>query len=76
MIDRFTGDHAFARPNDIRGLSLMNACAEACMVEFKDIVLAYGQSDEYRYVSIVLDTLSSLDVNFAILLVFESCNIC
>jgi tRNA(His) 5'-end guanylyltransferase len=26
----------------------MNACAAACMEEFKDIVIAYGQSDEYR----------------------------
>ena len=29
----------------------MNAAAAACMEEFKDIVLAYGQSDEYRSVA-------------------------
>ena len=48
VLHRLTSDHDFQRPNDKRGLDLMNACARACMDEFKDMVLAYGQSDEYR----------------------------
>jgi hypothetical protein len=28
----------------------MNAAARACMLQFTDIVLAYGESDEYRQV--------------------------
>ena len=28
----------------------MNFCAECVMEEFKDVVLAYGQSDEYSFV--------------------------
>lgn len=45
---RFTTSHSYTKPNDDRGLGLMNKCAEAVMLEFKDIVLAYGESDEYR----------------------------
>ena len=37
------------KPNDDRGLNLMNLSAEICMNEINDIVLAYGQSDEYRW---------------------------
>lgn len=28
----------------------MNKCAEAVMAEFTDITVAFGESDEYRYV--------------------------
>ena len=48
---RFSGAHHFTKPNDARALGLMNRCAEAVMREFSDIVAAYGQSDEYRYVT-------------------------
>ena len=27
----------------------MNACAASVMKEFSDIVVSYGESDEYRY---------------------------
>lgn len=45
---RFSDEHGFEKPNDRRALRLMNKCAEIVMKEFTDIVLAYGQSDEYR----------------------------
>ncbi|KAI8809783.1 tRNAHis guanylyltransferase-domain-containing protein [Cladochytrium replicatum] len=47
---RFSKEHSFAKPNDDRGLKLMNAAAVAVMNEFKDIVIAYGESDEYSFV--------------------------
>ena len=47
---RFSDAHQFIKPNDERGLRLMSRSAEQVMSEFKDIVLAYGQSDEYSFV--------------------------
>lgn len=47
---RFSERHNFHKPNDDRALGLMNKAAECVMQEFKDIVLAYGQSDEYSFV--------------------------
>lgn len=47
---RFSDEHGFEKPNDRRALRLMNKCAETVMKEFTDIVLAYGQSDEYSLV--------------------------
>lgn len=47
-IRRFAEQHNFEKPNDDRALGLMNKCAEAVFREFSDIVIAYGQSDEYR----------------------------
>ena len=41
-------DHGFAKPNDERALQLMDYAAQDVMREFKDIVLAFGESDEYR----------------------------
>jgi len=32
----------------VRALDLMNRAAKAVMEEFGDIVLAFGESDEYR----------------------------
>lgn len=45
---RFADEHDFHKPNDDRALGLMNWCAEQVMREFGHIVVAYGQSDEYR----------------------------
>jgi len=42
--------HKWKRPNDPRGIHLMNRAAESVMKEYEDIVLAYGQSDEYSFV--------------------------
>jgi tRNA(His) guanylyltransferase len=47
---RFSKTHDFAKPNDERALQLMNSAAERVMREFEEIVLAYGQSDEYSFI--------------------------
>ena len=47
---RFSQKHDFDKPNDVRALNLMNRCGESVMREFPDVVLAYGQSDEYSFV--------------------------
>lgn len=40
--------HDFTKPNDERALQLMDHAARDVMNEFKDILLAFGESDEYR----------------------------
>jgi tRNA(His) guanylyltransferase len=46
---RFSRAHAFTKPNDINALNLMNHAAKSVMRELSsDIVLGYGDSDEYR----------------------------
>lgn len=47
---RFCDTHGLEKPNDKRGLQLMNKCATTVMEEFRDICLAYGQSDEYSFI--------------------------
>ncbi|KAK3597733.1 hypothetical protein CHS0354_006084 [Potamilus streckersoni] len=47
---RFSEVHHFMKPNDDRSLKLMTKAADCVMEEFKDIILAYGQSDEYSFV--------------------------
>jgi tRNA(His) guanylyltransferase len=47
---KFSTEHAFQKPNDARALQLMNKCAQAVFAEFPDIVIAYGESDEYSFV--------------------------
>lgn len=47
---RFSDDHSFVKPNDERALGLMRQSAENVMNEFKDVVIAYGQSDEFSFV--------------------------
>lgn len=51
---RFTDAHGFAKPNDERGLRLMDHAAMDLMREYKDVVLAFGESDEYRRVPYIL----------------------
>ena len=46
---RFTAQHGFEKPNDNRGLQLMNYAAKAVMNEFQDVFIGYGQSDEYSF---------------------------
>jgi tRNA(His) guanylyltransferase len=48
VIFRFSDIHGFEKPNDIRGLDLMNAAARSVMEAYPDVVLAFGESDEYR----------------------------
>ncbi|KAL3646843.1 tRNA-His guanylyltransferase [Castilleja foliolosa] len=47
---RFSDIHEFEKPNDAQALNLMNSCAVGVLEEFKDIVFAYGVSDEYSFV--------------------------
>jgi tRNA(His) guanylyltransferase len=47
---RFTTEHGFRKPNDVRALQLMNRCASRVLEEFDDVVVAYGQSDEFSFV--------------------------
>ncbi|XP_041998461.1 tRNA(His) guanylyltransferase 2-like isoform X1 [Salvia splendens] len=47
---RFSEVHEFEKPNDAQALNLMNACAVAVLEDFRDIVFAYGVSDEYSFV--------------------------
>ncbi|SPP90016.1 probable tRNA(His) guanylyltransferase [Drosophila guanche] len=47
---KFSKTHNFEKPNDENALNVMNAAATAVMQEFPDVVLAFGQSDEYSFV--------------------------
>jgi tRNA(His) 5'-end guanylyltransferase len=47
---RLTTKYKFEKPNDRAALDLMNEAAKAVMKELPDLVIAYGNSDEYRYV--------------------------
>lgn len=47
---KFSSKHNFSKPNDSRALNLMNRAALLVMQEYRDIVLAYGESDEYSFV--------------------------
>lgn len=47
---RLSDHYAFQKPNDRRALDLMNAAAVGVMKDLPDLCIAYGVSDEYRYV--------------------------
>ena len=47
---RFSEKHEFTKPNDVRALQLMDHAARDLMEEYPDIILAFGESDEYRLV--------------------------
>lgn len=47
---KFSERHNFKKPNDFRSIELMNISAKAVMLTYPDIVLSYGQSDEYSFV--------------------------
>ena len=46
---RFCNEHNFSKPNDLRSLELMNEAAEEVMKHFSDLLLSYGDSDEYSF---------------------------
>ncbi|KAF9532690.1 Thg1 C terminal domain-containing protein [Crepidotus variabilis] len=46
---RFSDKHEFIKPNDVRALKLMDHAAKDIMEEYPDIVLAFGESDEYSF---------------------------
>ncbi|KAH0693671.1 hypothetical protein KY285_020768 [Solanum tuberosum] len=47
---RFCEDNGFQKPNDEQALKFMNSCAVSLLEMFKDIIFAYGVSDEYSFV--------------------------
>eukprot|EP00803_Ostreobium_quekettii_P007064 evm.model.scf_1407.1 EVM.evm.TU.scf_1407.1 scf_1407:1527-6227(+) len=47
---RFSEAHGFNKPNDDRALELMDTAAKEVMLEFRDVRIAYGESDEYSFV--------------------------
>lgn len=55
-VNRMCAKYGFEKPNDRRALELMNTAAKAVVTELPEITIAYGVSDEYRF---VLRTLSS-----------------
>ncbi|KAI0294888.1 Thg1 C terminal domain-containing protein [Multifurca ochricompacta] len=46
---RFSDTHGFSKPNDSRALELMDHAARSLMEEYSDIVLGFGESDEYSF---------------------------
>ncbi|KPI93739.1 putative tRNA(His) guanylyltransferase [Papilio xuthus] len=47
---KFADDHNFKKPNDLRALKLMNYAAFSVMRDFSDLLMGFGQSDEYSFV--------------------------
>ncbi|KAJ3587678.1 hypothetical protein NHX12_011275 [Muraenolepis orangiensis] len=47
---KFSEKHNFAKPNDHRALALMTRSAQSVMEDLEDVVIAYGQSDEFSFV--------------------------
>jgi len=47
---KFSSSHGFRKPNEKPALDLMNQCAKNVMGEFPEVLLSYGQSDEYSFV--------------------------
>ncbi|XP_070819520.1 probable tRNA(His) guanylyltransferase [Chaetodon trifascialis] len=47
---KFAEQHKFTKPNDNRALGLMTRSARSVMGELEDIIIAYGQSDEFSFV--------------------------
>ncbi|KAF8917554.1 Thg1 C terminal domain-containing protein [Mucidula mucida] len=46
---RFSDEHAFVKPNDLAALELMDHSAQSLMEEYPDIVMGFGESDEYSF---------------------------
>ncbi|KAJ7149825.1 Thg1 C terminal domain-containing protein [Mycena crocata] len=46
---RFSEAHEFTKPNDIHALALMDHAAGDLMEQFPDIVLGFGESDEFSF---------------------------
>ncbi|TFK34606.1 Thg1 C terminal domain-containing protein [Crucibulum laeve] len=46
---RFSERHNFSKPNDVRALQLMDRAAQDLMEEYGDIVLGFGESDEFSF---------------------------
>lgn len=47
----FSKFYEFEKPNDLRALKLMNAAAKNVVLQYRnDVILAYGESDEYSFI--------------------------
>ena len=46
---RLSSDHNFAKPNDLSALRLMDHAARVLMAAYPDIILGFGESDEYSF---------------------------
>ncbi|ORX40949.1 Thg1 C terminal domain-domain-containing protein [Kockovaella imperatae] len=46
---KFSDAHSFEKPNDRRALNLMNHAAGCVMEDLKDVICAFGESDEYSF---------------------------
>lgn len=46
---KFSETYEFEKPNDARALAVMNRTARTMMLQFPDVLLAYGDSDEYSF---------------------------
>ena len=47
---KFCENHGFEKPNDMRGIELMKKTGLSVMENFVDMILSYGQSDEYTFI--------------------------
>ncbi|CCH40937.1 tRNA(His) guanylyltransferase [Wickerhamomyces ciferrii] len=47
---KFSKDYNFIKPNDLRALKLANAAAINVKRSIKDVILAFGESDEYSFI--------------------------
>ncbi|KAG8739855.1 tRNA-His guanylyltransferase [Ceratobasidium sp. 414] len=54
---KFSDAHGFQKPNDKRALCLMDKAAQTLMEEYPDIVLAFGESDEFSKIVSMLTSL-------------------
>lgn len=46
---KFSDFYGFAKPNDLKAIEVMNHAAYCVMNQFNDILMAYGDSDEYSF---------------------------
>ncbi|ABN67249.2 predicted protein [Scheffersomyces stipitis CBS 6054] len=46
---KFSQEYEFDKPNDIRALNVMNRAAQAVVESYSDVLMAYGDSDEYSF---------------------------
>lgn len=46
---KFSQFYEFEKPNDLKALQVMNLAAEKLMSKYSDVMLAYGDSDEYSF---------------------------
>lgn len=46
---KFSDHYKFDKPNDLRALQVMNRAAKAIVEQYPDILMAYGDSDEYSF---------------------------